>query len=104
MLATTLTIPGYEITGYHGVVIGPSVRGRNFLSDAGAGLKGVVGGEMKGYTLLLESATLDAVERIRENATAAGGNAVIALTFDTGNLADGAHVLAYGTAVTVVPA
>ena len=85
-----------------GEVFGLTVRSRHLGSDIGASLKGLVGGEIKGYTKMLADSRLQAVERLRDAAREAGANAVIAMRFDCNELGGNmTEVAAYGTAVSV---
>ena len=80
------------------------VRSRNFVSNIGAGLKSIVGGEIGGYTKLLSDGRTLAVERLKEAASAKGANAVLAMRFDTGDIGGTMNeVAAYGTAVRIQP-
>jgi uncharacterized protein YbjQ (UPF0145 family) len=102
IVVTTNDLPGYRITEVHGEVFGITVRARNAFSNLGASFRTVFGGEAKGYTQLLSDSRLEAVERLRHAAAQVGGNAVVAMRFDTGEIADLMNeVAAYGTAVTV---
>jgi uncharacterized protein YbjQ (UPF0145 family) len=102
IVVTTNDMPGYRITALHGEVFGITVRARNAFSNMGAGFRTMFGGEVKGYTQLLSDSRLEAVERLRFAAHQVGGNAVVAMRFDTGEIADMMNeVAAYGTAVTV---
>ena len=103
IIVTTMNdLPGYRVDEVFGEVFGLTVRSRNIGSDIGAQLKGLVGGEVKGYTKMLADSRLQAVERLREAATEAGANAVIAMRFDCNELGTNmTEVAAYGTAVTV---
>ncbi len=103
IIVTTMNdLPGYQVAEVFGEVFGLTVRSRNIGSDIGASLKGLVGGEVKGYTKMLSDSRLEAVDRLREAARNAGANAVIAMRFDcnevSGNMTE---VAAYGTAVSV---
>jgi uncharacterized protein YbjQ (UPF0145 family) len=103
IIVTTMNdLPGYQVAEVFGEVFGLTVRSRNIGSDIGASLKGLVGGEVKGYTKMLSDSRLEAVDRLRDAARNAGANAVIAMRFDcnevSGNMTE---VAAYGTAVTV---
>ena len=101
-VTTMNDLPGYQVTDVYGEVFGLTVRSRNIGSDIGAQLKGLVGGEVKGYTKMLADSRLQAVERLRDAAREAGGNAVIAMRFDCNELGGNmTEVAAYGTAVTV---
>lgn len=102
MCVTTNELPGYRITEVHGEVFGITVRARNAFSNMGAGWRTAFGGEVKGYTKLLADSRLEAVDRMRGACHQVGGNAVIAMRYDTGEIGDIMNeVAAYGTAVTV---
>jgi uncharacterized protein YbjQ (UPF0145 family) len=102
LVVTTPDLPGYRVTAVHGEVFGITVRARNAFSNMGAGFRTMFGGEAKGYTKLLSDSRLEAVERLRFATHQVGGNAVLAMRFDTGEIADLMNeVAAYGTAVTV---
>ena len=103
VFVTTMNdLPGYRITDVHGEVFGLTVRSRHIGSDIGASLKGLVGGEIKGYTKMLADSRLQAVERLRDAARETGSNAIIAMRFDCNELGSNmTEVAAYGTAVTV---
>lgn len=94
-------LPGYEIEEVHGEVFGLTVRSRNIGSQLGAGLKSLVGGELKGMTKMLAQGRLDSTERLVQEAEAKGANAVLAFRFDTSEFGTGTEICAYGTAVTV---
>ena len=67
-----------------------------------AGLKNLVGGELKGYTELLEQSRQEAMDRMKANARALGANAIVAVRFSTSSVTQGAsEILCYGTAVRV---
>jgi len=106
IIVTTMNeLPGHEITAVHGEVFGLTVRSRHLGSDIGASLKGLIGGEVKGYTKMLRTSREEALQRLRDEAREAGGNAVIAMRFDCNELMSNmTEVAAYGTAVTVRPA
>jgi uncharacterized protein YbjQ (UPF0145 family) len=96
------TVPGKTITACHGVVSGSSVRSKHVGRDIMAGLKNMVGGELKGYTELLEESRAQATERMQVQATQMGANAVVNVRFSTSSVAAGAaEIYVYGTAVTV---
>lgn len=103
MLLTTLeTIPGMMIVQHLGIVNGSTVRSKHFGRDFMAGLKNIVGGELKGYTELLNESRQQAVERMKQQAEAIGADAVLNIRFATSSVATGAaEVFAYGTAVKV---
>ena len=101
MLITTANdIPGYEIEEVYGEVFGLTVRSRNIGSQIGAGLKSIVGGELKGMTKALADSRQQVIERMVAEAEAKGGNAVVAMRFDTSELGNmWTEICAYGTAV-----
>ncbi len=95
-------IPGKTIVEHYGLVAGSTVRAKHFGRDLMAGLKNLVGGELKGYTELLEDARKEAKERMIEQAAELGANAIINVRFNTSSIAQGASELyIYGTAVKV---
>jgi uncharacterized protein YbjQ (UPF0145 family) len=102
ILITTMNdVPGYRITDVHGEVFGLVTRSRNLFSNIGAGLRTLVGGEVRGWTKLLTRSREQAIERMKEATTERGGNAIIAMRFDASELGAGiTEVVAYGTAVT----
>jgi uncharacterized protein YbjQ (UPF0145 family) len=101
---TTNDIPGYEVVEVYGEVFGLIVRSRNLFSNFGASLRTIFGGEVGGYTKLLSATREQALERLRNEAAAKGGNAVIAMRFDSGDIGGVMNeVAAYGTAVKVKP-
>ncbi len=101
-LTNTETIPGKEITACYGLVTGNTVRAKHIGRDIAAGLKNIVGGELTGYTELLNESRQDAVERMKAEAAGLGANAVVNVRFATSSVAQGAaELFAYGTAVRV---
>jgi len=93
-------IPGYSVEEVYGEVFGLTVRSRNIGSQMGAGLKSILGGELKGMTKALETSRLEVIERMVEAAEARGANAVIAMRFDTSEMGGTwTEICAYGTAV-----
>ena len=103
LIVTTMNdLPGYRVTEVFGEVFGLTVRSRHLGSDIGASLKGLVGGEIKGYTKMLAQSRVQAIERLRDAAREVGSNAIIAMRFDCNELGGNmTEVAAYGTAVTV---
>jgi uncharacterized protein YbjQ (UPF0145 family) len=101
MIITTMNdLPGYQVDEVLGEVFGLTVRARNLGSQIGAGLKSLVGGELKGMTKMLAEGRTHATERLVEAAEAKGANAVIAFRFDTSELGSTwTEICAYGTAV-----
>jgi uncharacterized protein YbjQ (UPF0145 family) len=104
IVVTTNEVPGYEVTQTYGEVFGLIVRSRNAFSNFGASLRTIVGGEVGGYTKLLTDSRNQAVDRLKQAAVERGGNAVLAMRFDTGDIGGTMNeVAAYGTAVTIQP-
>jgi uncharacterized protein YbjQ (UPF0145 family) len=102
IISTMNDLPGYTVDEVLGEVFGLTVRSRNLGSQIGASLKSVVGGELKGMTKMLAEGRLHAQERLVEEATGKGANAVLAFRFDTSELGSTwTEICAYGTAVRV---
>ena len=103
MLITTMNdVPGHEITDVYGEVFGLTVRSRNVGSQIGAGLKSILGGELKGMTKALADSRSEVVERTVAEAEAKGANAILAMRFDTSEMGDTrTEICAYGTAVRI---
>ena len=101
MLITTANdLPGYDIVETLGEVFGLTVRSRNLGSQIGAGLKSVLGGELKGMTKALVDSRQQVIERMVEEAQAKGADAVVAMRFDTSEMGGNwTEICAYGTAV-----
>jgi uncharacterized protein YbjQ (UPF0145 family) len=101
MIITTMNdLPGYQIDEVLGEVFGLTVRARNIGSQFGASLKSLVGGELKGMTKMLAEGRVHAQERLEEEASAKGADAIIAFRFDTSELGQTwTEICAYGTAV-----
>jgi uncharacterized protein YbjQ (UPF0145 family) len=104
LIATTNDVPGYKVEAVYGEVFGLIVRSRNLFSNFGASLRTIFGGEVKGYTTLLSDSREQAITRLREAAAAKGGNAVLAMRFDSSDIGGIMNeVAAYGTAVKISP-
>lgn len=101
MLITTANdFPDHEIDRVLGEVFGLTVRSRNVGSQIGATLKSLFGGELQGMTTMLAQGRQQAIERLIDEATARGGNAIVAMRFDTSELGGTwTEICAYGTAV-----
>lgn len=105
IITTTENIPGQRVTRAIGEVFGLTVRTRGIGGNIAAGFRGLVGGEVASYTKLLEDARRQAVDRLAEAATAAGGNAVVMMRFDSSEIGNTmSEIVAYGTAVVAEPA
>jgi uncharacterized protein YbjQ (UPF0145 family) len=103
MLLTNIeTVPGKTVVEHFGLVSGSTVRAKHIGRDILAGLKNIVGGELKGYTELLQESRQQAVDRMTQQAEQMGANAVVNVRFATSSVAQGAAELyVYGTAVRV---
>lgn len=103
MLVSNLElVPGKRIVAHLGIVQGSTVRAKNVGRDLLAGLKNIVGGELKGYTELMQEARQQAVDRMMAEAKSIGANAILNVRFATTSIAAGAaEILAYGSAVTL---
>ncbi len=102
ILSNTENIPGKTIQEFYGVVTGSTVRAKHIGRDIMAGFKNIVGGELTGYTELLNEARQEAIERMEAQAKSVGANAVVNVRFTTSSVAQGAaELFAYGTAVKV---
>jgi len=105
IVTTTENIPGYRVLEMKGQVFGLVVRSRGIGGNVLAGLRSIVGGEIHEYTALLEHARRQAVDRLAENASAMGANAVVMMRFDSSEIAQTmSEIVAYGTAVFIEPA
>jgi uncharacterized protein YbjQ (UPF0145 family) len=93
-------IPGKRVTKHLGLVQGSSVRAKHVGRDIMAGLKNIFGGELKGYTELLQESRDEAIERMQKQGKAVGANAILNVRFSTSSIAQGAaEIYVYGTAV-----
>jgi uncharacterized protein YbjQ (UPF0145 family) len=102
ILTNVETVPGKQIVEHFGLVSGSTIRAKNIGRDFMASLKNIVGGELKGYTQLLQESRRQAMERMIDQARQLGANAVVNVRFSTSSVAQGAADLyAYGTAVRV---
>ena len=103
MILTNIdSVPGKNIIEHFGVVMGSTVRAKHIGKDIMASLKNIVGGELKGYTELLDDSRKQAIERMINQAEQLGANAIINVRFATSSIAQGAAELyVYGTAIRV---
>jgi len=102
ILTTLEGVPGKKIIEHYGLVQGSTIRAKHIGKDIMASLKNIVGGELKGYTELLQESRQEAVERMVQQATELKANAVLNIRFATSSVAQGAaELFAYGTAVKV---
>jgi uncharacterized protein YbjQ (UPF0145 family) len=101
-VTTMNDIPGYEVDEVYGEVMGLTVRSRNIGSQIGASLKSILGGELKGMTKALMDSREQVMQRMIDEAELKGGNAIIAMRFDTSEMGpQWTEICAYGTAVRV---
>ena len=102
IISTMNELPGYTIDEVYGEVFGLTVRSRNIGSQFGAGLKSILGGELKGMTKALVDSRNQVTERMVQEAEAKGANAIVAMRFDTSEMGSNwTEICAYGTAVRV---
>ncbi|MGB8222384.1 MAG: YbjQ family protein [Polyangiales bacterium] len=103
MILTNIdSVPGKQIVQHFGLVQGSTIRAKHIGRDFAAGLKNIVGGELKGYTELLQESRAEATSRMVDEARGLGANAIVNVRFTTSSVAQGAsEILAYGTAVVV---
>jgi len=100
IVVTTEQIAGKRITETLGLVKGSTIRARHVGRDIVAGLRGIVGGEITEYTVMLAQAREDALQRMIEQAEKMGANAIVGAKFVTSMVMSGAaEMVAYGTAV-----
>ncbi|HDQ26103.1 MAG TPA: YbjQ family protein [bacterium] len=100
ILTNTETIPGKKIVEHYGLVSGNTVRAKHIGRDLMAGLKNIIGGELKGYTELMKDSRNEALKRMMQQAEKMGANAVVNVRFSTSSITQGAAELyVYGTAV-----
>jgi uncharacterized protein YbjQ (UPF0145 family) len=93
-------VPGRRVRTHLGMVQGSTVRSKHVGRDLLAGLKNIVGGELKGYTELMQEAREEATERMMAQAQSIGANAVLNVRYSATSITMGAaEILAYGTAV-----
>lgn len=104
IVVTTPYLPGFRVTETKGQVFGLVVRSRGLAGNFVAGLRSLVGGEIHEYTQLLEDTRRQALDRMVQNATLMGGNAVLSMRFDSSEIGSTmSEIVAYGTAVVIVP-
>ncbi len=102
ILVTTETISGKQIATL-GMVRGSTVQSKHIGKDIMQGFKTIVGGELKGYTEMMNEAREIATARMIEDAARMGADAVVAVRYASSAVMDGAaEVMAYGTAVKIV--
>ncbi|UXH32618.1 MULTISPECIES: YbjQ family protein [Methanothermobacter] len=101
---TSNYVPGYRAVEVLGFVYGLTVRSRGLGGQIGAGLRSIVGGEIKEYVQMMEHSRQEALDRMMDHARELGANAVISVRFDSDSISDiMQEILAYGTAVIIEP-
>ena len=104
LVVTTENVPHYRVTEVKGQCFGVVVRSRGLGGNIMAGLRSLGGGEIVEYTELLEDARRHAVDRMVQNATAMGANAVIRMQYDSSEIGSTmSEIVAYGTAAVIEP-
>jgi uncharacterized protein YbjQ (UPF0145 family) len=104
LVVTTNDVPGFRVERVLGEVFGLTVRSRNAVSTMGSGFKSMFGGELKGLTKALSASRHEVLERMIAEARDKGGNAIIAMRFDTSEMGDTwTEICAYGTAAVISP-
>ena len=102
IIVNTDNVVGRNIVAVHGLVMGNTIRSKNVGKDIGAGLKNLVGGELRSYTAMLTEARQEALDRMIEAAAELNADAVVNVRFTTSQITGGAaELLAYGTAVSL---
>jgi uncharacterized protein YbjQ (UPF0145 family) len=102
LVVTTENISGYKVKEVKGQVFGLVVRSRGLGGNITASLRSIVGGEIHEYTVMLEDARKQAIDRLVENGAAMGANAIVMMRFDSSEIGQYmSEVLAYGTAVVI---
>ncbi|TPR12607.1 heavy metal-binding domain-containing protein [Apilactobacillus timberlakei] len=101
LISTTENIgTNYEVLGE---VFGVTTQSRNVGSNIAAGLKNLVGGEIKGYTQMLHNSREEAIQRMKDEAKDKDADAIVMMRFDSGSIGnDMQSVVAYGTAVKFI--
>ena len=102
ILTNVESIPGKTIVEHFGLVSGSTVRAKHVGKDILAGLKNIIGGELKSYTELLQESRLQSTNRMIKQAQQLGANAIVNVRYATSSVAQGAAELyVYGTAVRI---
>jgi uncharacterized protein YbjQ (UPF0145 family) len=104
LIVTSNDIPGYRIEAVLGEVMGMTVRSANIGANFVAGIRAIGGGEVNEYTKLVYESRQQVMQRMWQDAVSRGANAIVAMRFDTGDIAQAfSEVCAYGTAVIAEP-
>ncbi|KRE77413.1 YbjQ family protein [Arthrobacter sp. Soil763] len=104
LIVTSNEIPGHRIDAVFGEVMGLTVRSRDVGGQVVAGLRSLAGGELHELTQVLYESRQEVMARMTAEAAQRGGNAIVAMRFDTAHMANNwSEICAYGTAVFAVP-
>lgn len=102
MITTSNYVPGSKVVENFGFVFGLTVRSRGVGGQIGAGLRSLVGGEIKEYVKMMEETREEAIYRMVKQAKELGANAIISTRFDSGEISNVMQeILVYGTAVRI---
>lgn len=102
IIVTTETVPGKETKEYKGFVRGSTVQSKHIGKDIMAGLKTIVGGELREYTEMMEEARQKAIGRMVDDAKTKGANAIVCMRLESSAVMQNAsEIIAYGTAVII---
>lgn len=102
IVTTTLTIDGYRIKEYKGIVRGIVVRAPTISQGIFGGLKSIVGGNIAAYAEMCEQARQEAYNRLVQHAAQLGANAIVGVRYDASEVVErSTEVLCYGTAVVI---
>jgi uncharacterized protein YbjQ (UPF0145 family) len=105
LVVTTESVPGHRVVELKGQCFGVVVRSRGLGGNIMAGLRSLAGGEIHEYTQLLEEARRSAIDRMVQNATIMGANAIVMMRFDSSEIGQTmSEIVAYGTAAVIEPA
>jgi uncharacterized protein YbjQ (UPF0145 family) len=105
IVVTTENVAGHQTVRMLGQCFGVVVRSRGIGGNIMAGLRSIVGGEIHEYTQMLEEARRHALDRMVNNATAMGANAIVMMRFDSSEIGETmSEIVAYGTAAIIEPA
>jgi uncharacterized protein YbjQ (UPF0145 family) len=104
IIVTTDEVAGYRVSASYGQVFGVVVRSRGLAGNILAGLRSILGGEIREYTSMAEDARRQALDRMSQNAALMGANAVVRMMFDSSEMSTTmTEVVAYGTAALIEP-
>jgi uncharacterized protein YbjQ (UPF0145 family) len=102
IVVTTENVPGHRVVEAKGQCFGVVVRSRGLGGNIMAGLRSLAGGEIHEYTELLEDARRSAIDRMVQNATTMGANAIVMMRFDSSEIGQTmSEIVAYGTAAVI---